>query len=190
MATVYPEIDDTLRTWLLGQPVFFVGTAPAGGDGHVNVSPKGMGATFAVLGPRTVGYLDYFGSGIETIAHLEENGRIVIMCCAFNGPPKIVRLHGRGRSVRPTDPEFAALRHHFAKPRELGLRSIIVAELDRISDSCGFSVPLMDYVGDRDVLDRSQERRDDGYFAQYGATKNARSIDGLPGLRGEPEPTG
>lgn len=182
MATVYEAIDDKLRDWLLAQPVFFVGTAPLSGDGHVNVSPKGMAGTFAVLGPHRVGYLDYSGSGVETIAHLRENGRIVIMCCAFSGPPKVVRLHGRGRAVRPGEPEFAELRGRFGKERELGLRAIVLVELDRISDSCGFSVPLMDFAGDRDVLDRAQERRDDAYFAQYAATRNATSVDGLPGL--------
>src|ERR1700761_8177000 len=113
MAMVFDEIDDKLARWLLAQPVFFVGTAPLAGDGHVNVSPKGMGGTFAVLGPHQVGYLDYFGSGVETVAHLRENGRIVVMCCAFTGPPKIVRLHGRGRYVRPGDDGFDALRAQF-----------------------------------------------------------------------------
>src|SRR5580698_5066105 len=103
MATVYPEIDQKLRDWLMAQPVFFVGTAPLAADGHVNVSPKGMAGTFAVLGPHQVGYLDYFGSGTETISHLRENGRIVIMFCAFDGPTKIIRLHGRGRTVLPGD---------------------------------------------------------------------------------------
>src|SRR4051795_12357558 len=145
MATLYDAIDDKLRDWLLGQPVFFVGTAPLAGSGHVNVSPKGMAGTFAVLGPRQVGYLDYFGSGIETVAHLRENGRIVIMCCAFAGAPKIVRLHGTGRVIRPGEPAFADLRGQFAKERDHGLRSIVVVELDRIADSCGFSVPLLDF---------------------------------------------
>jgi hypothetical protein len=205
MATVFPEIDRKLREWLLAQPVFFVGTAPLAADGHVNLSPKGMDGTFAVLGPHRVGYLDYYGSGAETIAHLRENGRIVIMCCAFTGPPKIVRLHGRGRVIlagapeasdpetsdpetsnpEAGDPEFAALRRAFSKPRDRGLRSIIVVDVDRIADSCGFSVPLMDFVADRDLLDRSQERREPQYFDQYAATKNAASIDGLPAL--EPE---
>ena len=182
MATVFEAIDDRLRTWLLAQPVFFVGTAPLSGDGHVNVSPKGMAGTFAVLGPHRVAYLDYFGSGIETVAHLRENGRIVVMCCAFTGPPKIVRLHGTGRAVRPDDPGFAELRANFAKDRDHGLRSIIVIDVDRVADSCGFSVPLMDFVGDRDVLDESQSRRTPEYFDEYGATRNATSIDGLPGL--------
>lgn len=182
MATLFDGIDDKLRAWLLAQPVFFVGTAPLAGDGHVNVSPKGMAGTFAVLGPRSVGYLDYFGSGIETVAHLRENARIVIMCCAFSGPPKIVRLHGRGRFVRPGDAGFDELRGHFGKDRDLGLRSVVVVDVERIADSCGYSVPLMEHVGDRDVLDRSQQRREPSYFDVYATTRNAASIDGLPGL--------
>jgi hypothetical protein len=182
MATIYDSIDDKLRDWLLAQPVFFVATAPLTGDGHVNVSPKGMDGTFAVLGPLQVGYLDYFGSGIETVAHLRENGRIVIMCCAFSGPPKIVRLHGRGRALHPGDAEFAALRPRFGKPRDRGLRSIVVVDVERVADSCGFSVPLMDNARDRDVLDRAQERREAEYFDTYAVTRNATSIDGLPGL--------
>jgi hypothetical protein len=182
MATLFTEIDDKLRAWLLAQPVFFVGTAPLSVDGHVNVSPKGMAGSFAVLGPTRVGYLDYFGSGIETVAHLRENGRIVIMLCAFTGPPKIVRLHGRGTTVRPDEPEFAQLRSEFGKTSEHGLRSIVVVELDRIADSCGYAVPMMEYTGDRDVLDRAHERREPAYFDEYGATRNASSIDDLPGL--------
>jgi hypothetical protein len=183
MGKVMSEIDDRLRDWLLAQPMFFVASAPLAGDGRVNVSPKGMGGTFAVLGPLRVGYLDYFGSGAETIAHVRENGRITIMCCAFSGPPKIVRLHGRGRVVREGDSEYATLRGEFGKPRDLGLRSIVVVDVERVSDSCGYSVPLMDYVADRDVLDRSHERRDEEYFETYAATRNAASIDGLPALR-------
>jgi hypothetical protein len=182
MATVFDAIDDKLAAWLLAQPVYFVGTAPLAADGHVNLSPKGMGGTFAVLDGHRVAYLDYFGSGVETISHLRENGRIVIMCCAFSGPPKIVRLHGRGDVVLPRDPRFAGLRRRFAKDRDRGVRSIIVVEVDRIADSCGYSVPLMNYISDRDVLDRSQERRDAEYFDDYAAAKNARSIDGLAGL--------
>lgn len=182
MATIYDSIDDRLRDWLLAQPVFFVATAPLTGDGHVNVSPKGMHGTFAVLGPLRVAYLDYFGSGIETVAHLRENGRIVIMCCAFSGAPKVVRLHGRGRALHPVDPEFAALRPLFGKERDRGLRSIVVVDVERVADSCGFAVPLMEFAGDRDVLDRAQERRQPEYFDDYGVTRNATSIDGLPGL--------
>ena len=182
MATLHEQIDDKLRSWLLAQPVFFVGTAPLSGDGHVNVSPKGMAGTFAVLGPHRIAYLDYFGSGIETIAHLKENGRIVVMCCSFSGPPKIVRLHGTGRAVFAGDPEFAELRANFSKERDHGLRSIVVIDVQRIADSCGFAVPELEFVADRDVLDRSQERRPPEYYREYAVSRNATSIDGLPGL--------
>ena len=182
MAKVYEEIDDQLREWLLAQPVFFVGTAPLAADAHVNVSPKGMAGTFAVLGPHRVAYLDYFGSGVETIAHLRENGRIVITCCAFSGPPKIVRLHGRGRAVLTGDPGFDELRELFPKERNQGLRSVIVVDVTRVADSCGFAVPLMEHVTDRDVLDRAQSRHEPEYYADYAVTRNATSIDGLPGL--------
>jgi len=160
--------------------VFFVGTAPLSGDGHVNVSPKGMAGTFAVLGPHRVGYLDYFGSGAETVAHLRENGRIVIMFCAFEGPPKIVRLHGRGRVLLPDDPEFEALRAGFGKDRTHGQRSIIVVEVDRVADSCGYSVPRLDFVEDRNILDLHQLKKPTEYYDEYWDVKNAASIDGLP----------
>jgi hypothetical protein len=182
MGKRYDEIDKSLETWLRGQPMFFVATAPLAADGRVNLSPKGMDGTFAVLTPHQVGYLDYFGSGIETLAHLRENGRIVIMLCAFDGPPKIVRLHGRGRPILPGADGFAELRARFAKQRDRGLRSIIVVDVERIADSCGYSVPLMEHIADRDILDVSQQRRDETYFVEYGAAKNATSIDGLPGL--------
>src|SRR5437762_4953537 len=142
MGAVLEEISADLAQWITAQPMFFVATAPNGADGHVNLSPKGL-AGLAILGPRRVAYLDLTGSGVETIAHLRENGRIVIMCCAFTGPPKIVRLHGTGRVIRPGEPGFADLRGQFAKERDHGLRSIVVVELDRIADSCGFSVPLL-----------------------------------------------
>jgi hypothetical protein len=182
MATLYDLIDAKLQAWLAKQPVFFVATAPIAADGHVNVSPKGMAGTFAVFGPTRIGYLDYFGSGAETIAHLRENGRIVIMCCAFEGPPKIVRLHGRGRVVLPGDEEFARLRGHFAKERDHALRSIILVEVERISDSCGYSVPRLEYVADRDVLDLHQLKKPAEYYEAYAHEKNATSIDGLPAL--------
>jgi Pyridoxamine 5'-phosphate oxidase len=179
---VYERIDERLAQWLLGQPMFVVATAPSQG-GHINASPKGMAGTFAVLSPTRVGYLDYTGSGAETIAHLRDNGRITFMFCAFSGPPKIVRLHGTGRVVRPDDTEFAELRSRFGKGRDLGVRAIVVADLNRVSDSCGYAVPLMDFVADRDVLDRSHERRDEAYFEEYWRTRNAESVDGLPAIR-------
>jgi hypothetical protein len=162
--------------------MYFVGTAPLSGDGHINLSPKGMADTFAVLDEHRVAYLDYTGSGAETIAHVRENGRIVIMFCAFDGAPRVVRLHGRARAVPAAEPEFGALRTNFAKARTIGQRSVIVVDVDRVSDSCGFAVPTMVYVGDRDVLDKAHERRDEAYIKQYWRDKNAASIDGLPAI--------
>lgn len=184
MGKIHESIGPRLEQFLLDQPVFFVGTAPLDAEGHVNVSPKGLGGTFAVLDAHRVAYLDYTGSGTETIAHLRENGRVVLMFCAFEGPPDIVRLHGRGRAVLPADPEFDRLRAHFPKERTLGQRSVIVVDVHRISDSCGWSVPLMDLRGDRDLLDRAQERRDPAYFDDYWRKRNSTSIDGLPGVPG------
>lgn len=184
MGTVYESISDELAGWMARQPVYFVATAPLAADGHVNVSPKGMDGTFTVLDGRTVAYLDYSGSGAETVAHLRENGRIVVMFAAFDGRPTVVRLHGRGRVVLTGDEEFAGLRRRFGKERTVGQRSVVVVDVGRISDSCGFSVPLMDFRGDRDVLDRAQERRDDDYFVRYWAARNAESIDGLPAVPG------
>jgi hypothetical protein len=182
MSSVLPGIDPKLADWLSRQPVFFVGTAPLAGDGHINVSPKGMAGTFAVLDEHRVAYLDYTGSGTETVAHLRENGRIVIMFCAFEGKPTIVRLHGRGRAVFAGDPEFDELRKAFDKDRTVGQRSVIVVDVDRVSDSCGYAVPLMDFRSDRDVLDRHQEQRDQDYYDLYWRNRNAESIDGLPGV--------
>jgi hypothetical protein len=180
MGKLYDAIDDRLREWILKQPMFYVGTAPLSSDGHVNISPKGMAGTFAVLGDRRVAYLDYFGSGAETIAHLHENGRIVLMFCAFDGPPKIVRLHGRGRAVLADQAEFATLRGEFGKKSTAGQRSVVVVDVDRIADSCGYAVPRLDFVGDRDVLDLHHLKKPDGYFDEYWDAKNAASIDGLP----------
>lgn len=182
MGKVYPAIEGRLRDFLLAQPVFFVATAPT--EGHVNVSPKGMRGTFTVLDGRRVAYLDYTGSGVETIAHLRDNGRITLMFCAFEGPPTIVRLHGRGEAVFPADPRFADLRRAFPDHDEHGLRSIILVEVERISDSCGFAVPLMRYVGERGLLTEWARRKSPEELAAYRRERNAVSIDGLPGLDG------
>jgi hypothetical protein len=180
MGRTYDAIDDHLRTWLAAQPLFFVGTAPLAGDGHVNISPKGLADTFAVLGPGQVAYLDLTGSGIETVAHLRENGRICLMMCAFTGPPRIVRLHGRGRAVTPGDPAFDELRRRF--PARPGARAVVVVDVERIADSCGYAVPTMAYTGDRDRLGQWTEARGPDALEAYRAEKNAESIDGLPGL--------
>jgi hypothetical protein len=182
MGKRYEQIDGRLRDFINTQPMFFVATAPLAGDGHVNISPKGRTGTWQVLDEHTVAYLDFGGSHAETIAHLRENGRIVLMFCAFEGPPKIVRLHGTGRVLLAGEPEFDELRPIFGKDRTLGQRSIIVADLTRISDSCGYSLPLMDFRADREVLDKDQTRRDEKYFRDYWRTHNAVSIDGIPAI--------
>lgn len=178
---LHDGISGRLREFVEAQPMFFVATAPSGDDGHVNVSPKGMGGTLAVLGERRVAYLDFHGSGAETIAHLAENGRITLMFCAFQGPPNIVRLHGRGRAVPVTDPAFAELITLFPDaPDHHGARSIIDVDVHRVSDSCGYAVPLMAYEGDRDLLIRSHGRRSEADLAEYRERKNGYSIDGRP----------
>jgi hypothetical protein len=169
-----------MAAWLTAQPMFVVATAPPSGDGLINASPKGGSATFAVLGPTTVAYLDLTGSGVETIAHLRENSRIVLMFMAFDGRPQIVRLHGRGRVVVPDDAEFIELLKRF--PRNLGTRSVIVIGLDRIADSCGYAVPQMDYVADRELLDLVSKKEGPKGLAAYRAEHNAVSLEGLPGL--------
>ena len=191
MGKVYPELDERLREFIARQPVFFVATAPcltaAGDGGHVNVSPKGYRDTFAVLGPRQVAYLDLTGSGAETIAHLRQNGRITIMFCSFGRQPKILRLYGSGRAVLPGDPDWAAVSAPFPAGSGLGTscddrRAVIVADLDRIADSCGYAVPLMELREERDVLARSSERKGPAALATYRQERNAVSIDGLPAL--------
>jgi hypothetical protein len=178
---VHERIDGRLRAFIEAQPMFFVATAPNGPGGHVNVSPKGMAGTFAVLGEHRVAYLDYHGSGAETIAHLDENGRITLMFCAFQGPPNIVRLHGHGRTVPVTSPEYAELLRSFGAPPDThGVRAVIDVAVERVSDSCGYAVPLMSYAGDRDLLVRAHARRTDADLAEYRRVKNAHSIDGRP----------
>jgi hypothetical protein len=149
----------------------------------VNVSPKGGQGSFAVVDPTTVAYLDVTGSGVETIAHLRDNGRITVLFCTFEGKPLIVRLYGRGEAVLPGDPRFAELRARFPED-QLAVRSVVLVELDRVATSCGYGVPLMTYEGDRSKLREWAERRGPDGVVAYQAKKNAVSIDGLPGLPG------
>ncbi len=178
MAKIFHELSHDLREWLARQKIFFVATAPLSADAHVNCSPKG-GDTFRVLGDREVAYLDMTGSGIETIAHVRENRRMVIMFCAFEGPPRIVRLHGRSEVVLPDNLEFGALLQRF--PDHLGARAIIRLAVTRISDSCGYSVPRYDFVDHRDALDRWSDKKGPEGLADYRREKNRVSIDGIPG---------
>jgi hypothetical protein len=179
MGKLYGEITPKLATWIEGQQVFFVATAPGGSDGHINCSPKGLD-TFRILGPKSIAYLDLTGSGAETIAHLRDNGRIVFMFCAFSGPPKIVRLHGQGQVLTPASATWPQICSNF--PEYKGVRTIILADISRISDSCGFGVPKYEYVEERDELMRWAQDRDADSLAAYREKMNVRSIDDLPAL--------
>jgi hypothetical protein len=191
MGKVYGELDERLAKFISRQPVFFVATAPCltpdGEGGHVNLSPKGYKDTFAVLGPRAVAYVDLTGSGAETIAHLRQNGRITIMFCSFERRAKILRIYGRGRAVLPGGPDWPELARRFSACAGEGAdrrdrRAIIVVEVDRIADSCGYAVPLMELTSERDLLARTAERQSLEELAAYRAKHNAASIDGLPAL--------
>jgi hypothetical protein len=175
---IYSGIDNKLAEWIEGQHLFFVGSAPLAIDGHVNVSPKGDLRWFRILGPTEVAYLDFVGSGAETIAHARENGRIVLMFCAFEGPPRVVRLHGRAEVLAPHD----ALAERFELP-EHPVRSVIRVDVERIADSCGYGVPLMRFDGKRTQYDAWMDKKlRDNALDAYVAEKNAASIDGLPAV--------
>ncbi|HEY1831709.1 MAG TPA: pyridoxamine 5'-phosphate oxidase family protein [Acidimicrobiales bacterium] len=182
MAKTFDVIDEKMAEWLVAQPVFFVSTAPLAADGSVNCSPKGNRDEFAVLDEDQVAFLDQTGSGVETIAHLRENGRIVVMFCAFSGPPRIVRLHGSGRVVLTDSPEFAKLSARFPRGGGVGVRSVIVIDVRRISDSCGYGVPLMSFEGHRPTMDQWSDRKGPEGIRDYWTQKNASSIDHLEGF--------
>jgi Pyridoxamine 5'-phosphate oxidase len=181
MGKVFDAIDDKLAAWIGRQRMFFVGTAPTGDGGHVNVSPKGPIESLRILDPHTVAYLDVVGSGAETIAHLRENGRIVVMLCSFEGPPRILRLHGRGEVLPPGAVDFDV------EPPAGTERAVIRVAVERIADSCGYGVPVMEYAGPRlqyEAWAEAKQRK--GGLGEYVAKHNARSIDGLPAVDLEP----
>jgi len=185
VSRTYDAIDGRLRAFIEAQHVFFVATAPAEG-GHVNVSPKGIGGTFTVVDEHTVAYLDITASGAETIAHLRENGRITLMFCSFERSPNVVRLHGRGRVVTVYDDEYAAWVDRFDETR--GARAVIVVDVERVSDSCGYGLPLMDHAGERHLLPEHMERKGAEGLLDYRRAKNRTSIDGLPAFDHDPVP--
>ena len=183
MGKIYEEITPELIAWIEQQHLFFVATAPLGNTGHINCSPKGLD-TFRILDSKRVAYLDLTGSGAETIAHLRENGRIVFMFCALEGPPKIVRFHGKGNVITPSSTDWPALRSSF--PGYPGARAIILADITRVTDSCGYGVPKYEYLEERDTLERWAEAKGIEGLPLYRKQKNARSIDNLPSLDNEP----
>ena len=185
MGTVHEAIGGRLRAFVERQPVFFVTTAPLAG-GHVNVSPKGVGGTLVVVDEHTVAYLDITASGAETIAHLREpgNGRTTLMFCSFDRTPNVVRLHGRGRVVSVYDDEYAAWAGRFQETR--GARAVVVVDVERVSDSCGYGLPLMEPAGERHLLPEHMERKGPEGLLDYRRLKSRTSIDGLPAFDDDP----
>lgn len=179
MGKIYESIDEKMKAWLSAQKIFFVATAPLSREGHVNCSPKD-GESFRVIDERTVAYLDLTGSGVETIAHVKENERIILMFCAFAGSPKIVRLHGEGEIIEPEHPEFGKFRAIF--PSMIGIRSFIKVRLNRISDSCGYGVPLYEFRGHRSQLEDWAVHKGEAFLVEYRTQYNSRSIDQLEGV--------
>ncbi len=187
MGQTYDGIDERLREFIGAQHVFFVATAPLSGEGKVNLSPKGVAGTFAVVDARTVAYLDITASGAETIAHLRENGRITVMFCSFDRTPRVLRLHGRGRVVSVYDEEFASWSNRF--PATPAARAVIVVDVERVSDSCGYGLPVVDGVHERGLLVPAIERKagaDGNGIVDYRIKKNRTSLDGLPAFDDDP----
>lgn len=180
MGKTYERIDEKLATWIGEQQMFFVSTAPLAGDGLINCSPKGGAGTFTIIDEQTVAYLDFTGSGVETIAHIKENGRVMLMFFAFAGAPNIVRFHGKGEVIEFHHPDFNALCERF--PEYPGVRSIICVTVERGSDSCGFGVPKYAYVGQRDTLQKQCEHLGPDGVREYQINRNHQSLDGLPGV--------
>lgn len=186
MAKQFPALDDKLVAFIGRQSIFFAASAAEGT--RVNLSPRGTDA-FRVLGPNRVCWLDRTGSGNETAAHMRADGRLTAMFCAFEGPPLILRLYGRGHVLyRGTAAYEALLAEAFEGREPLGARQIVVLEADLVQTSCGYGVPLFDAVGPRDTLDRWAESKGEEGLAAYRLEKNAVSMDGLP--TGLPEAVG
>lgn len=177
MAKVHDVVTPQLQEFIQKQHLFFVASAPLSGDGHVNMSPKGYDC-FRILSDIQVAYIDGTGSGNETSAHLMENGRVTIMFCAFEGAPNILRLYGQGRVVLPTDVEWETLRPRFNEIT--AARQIVVIDVHRVQTSCGYGVPFMDYVGDRDTAVKWSENKGEQGLIDYRREKNSASIDALP----------
>jgi hypothetical protein len=196
MGKVFDGIDDKLAAWIARQQMFFVGTAPSGDGGHVNVSPKGPIESLRIFAPKRIGYIDLIGSGSETVAHVRENGRIVIMLCSFEGPPRIVRVYGRGEVLQIGDPRFREAEAEFdldSVPAAVeAARGIVIVDVDRVADSCGYGVPLMRYEGRRPQqlawIDRKLKQGGRDALIEYAVEHNAASIDGLPALELETLP--
>jgi hypothetical protein len=182
MGTVYSSILPKHEEFIRKQRIFFVGSAPLSADGHVNISPKGHDV-LRIFSPNEVAYLDLTGSGNETSAHLKDNGRITFMFVAFEGPPMILRLYGKGKVVLPGTPEWNDLIKHFdILP---GARQIIYAKIETVKTSCGFSVPFYSYTGERDTLQQWSSNKGEQDLEIYRKEKNSISMDGIVTPLGE-----
>ena len=181
MGKVYDKIDDKIAAWVQKQKMFFVASAPLDQEGSINCSPKG-GDTLRIINERCIAYLEYGGSGVETIAHIRDNGRMVIMLCAFEGPPKIFRFHGQGEVVSRNDDAFGSMMEHFEGIDLRGVRSIIKLNVERISDSCGYGVPTYTFEGERPSMQNYIDQTDDTKLRSGLREVNLESIDGLPGI--------
>jgi hypothetical protein len=175
MAKFYPHVTPELQDFIAQQHIFFVATAPQ--QGRINLSPKGIN-TLRCLSDRALAYLDLTGSGNETSAHVEENGRITMMFCSFTVKPLILRLYGQGKICRPRDAEWHQMYDLF--PATPGARQIISIDIESVQTSCGFGVPLYDYEGEREMLTAWAEKKGDLGLQEYWSSKNQFSIDGLP----------
>jgi len=177
MGKFHESILPAHQEFIKKQHLFFVCTAPLDANGHINISPKGLD-TFRVLSEKKVAYMDFIGSGNETSAHTLENGRITFMFCAFQGPPNILRLYGKGYTVLPGTDQWEEYAPHFNL--HPSTRQIIVAEIDLVGTSCGYGVPLYEYAGERKILfDWAEKKGEDG-LSNYIQSKNLQSLDGLP----------
>lgn len=183
MGVEMEALSESLTTFINGSPVFFIATAPSGADGHVNCSPRPMDGTFFVESPKRVGWLDLVGSGIETVAHLKENGRIVLMFCSFSSKPLIMRLHGHGVVLEPGEDGFES--RHLLAGSPQGVRAIVIVEIERVTTSCGYGVPIMEFVAHRSTIGEWLERKGEKGLIDYRMKNNLSSIDGLPGLDSE-----
>ena len=177
MGKEHEYITEDHLAFIEGQRMFFVCTAPLSAEGHINLSPKGFDC-FRVLSPTRVGYLDIVGSGNETSAHLFENGRITFMFCAFDGPPKILRLYGKGKTILPGDEEWDELSRRFTLLP--ATRQLIVADVFMVKSSCGFGVPFYEHKGERDHAFKWAEKKGEDGLEEYKKEKNMVSMDGLP----------
>ena len=175
MGSRYSEIREADKAFMEKQHMFFVATATD--TSTINLSPKGRD-TLRILSPNRVAWLNLTGSGNETSAHVQHDGRITIMYCAFEDKPQILRLYGRANIVHTHDKQWKKLVGLFDETPTT--RQIVDCEITLVQRSCGFGVPFMEYRGNRPNMEIWAERRGPEGIQQYWKEKNRESIDGIP----------